>query len=156
MRRKDERYTKWLNDIRSRQPLLDDPEALTTAVMDRIARTERRKAPERRARKRNEKAARIRLCVGLWTSGIAAAVLLCLLLAETAPLPAGPSGKEASAGETRLRYAASLPVEEWRGMTLTERKDYLVNRRKRQTALREERDARLARFKEPLDVEPIK
>ena len=70
MRQEDKRYEEWLSGIRSGQPVLDHPEDLTSAIVQRISQT---------VSKRKRRNFIIRSCV----LGTVAAVWLCLLLGET-------------------------------------------------------------------------
>ena len=66
MRQEDKRYEEWLSGIRSGQPVLDHPEDLTSAIVQRISQT---------VSKRKRRNFIIRSCV----LGTVAAVWLCLL-----------------------------------------------------------------------------
>ena len=37
MKQEDKQYEKWLAEVKSRQPILDNPEELTASILDRIS-----------------------------------------------------------------------------------------------------------------------
>lgn len=108
MRQKDKRYEEWLSGIRSGQPVLDHPEDLTSAIVQRISQT---------VSKRKRRNFIIRSCV----LGTVAAVWLCLLLGETFfPSFSDGAEKEYSAWQCT---SFSLP-ENWKKMSLMEKGNY--------------------------------
>lgn len=112
MKQENRHYEEWLTEVRSRQPALSNPEELTAAIMRQVSAM-----PSRKKRKR--------FLISSWISGIAAALLLCLLISETlfTPVPYGlePEGK---VHLQQQHNAPSLP-EGWGKMSLTEKSDYL-------------------------------
>ena len=41
MKQEDKQYEKWLAEVKSRQPILDNPEELTASILDRISGPQR-------------------------------------------------------------------------------------------------------------------
>ena len=74
MKQEDKQYEKWLAEVKSRQPILDNPEELTASILDRISGI----SPPKKQRK---------FLIGAWASGIAATLLL-LLFINSIPLRA--------------------------------------------------------------------
>lgn len=121
MKQEDKRYEEWLKDVRNRQPMMSNPEELTANIMHRVARM-----PKRKTRKK--------LLVVSRLSGVAAALLFCLLVGEPffTPMPDdGRAGEwhlnSTQAGKVNLRQesaACALP-EGWSKMHLAEKGEYL-------------------------------
>ena len=70
MKQEDKQYEKWLTEIKSNQPILENPEELTATILNRISGI----SPERKRRK---------FLIGAWASGIAASLLLLLFINDT-------------------------------------------------------------------------
>ena len=70
MKQEDKRYEKWLTEVKSNQPILENPEELTATILNRISGI----SPERKRRKFH---------IGAWASGIAASLLLLLFINDT-------------------------------------------------------------------------
>ena len=79
MKQDDKLYNEWLDEVRNVQPILSNPDELTTAILQQVSRI----VPRKKKRKS--------LLIGSWVSGIAAGLLLCLLVSETllSPVPDG-------------------------------------------------------------------
>ena len=79
MKQDDKLYNEWLDEVRNVQPILSNPDELTTAILQQVSRI----VPQKKKRKS--------LLIGSWVSGIAAGLLLCLLVSETllSPVPDG-------------------------------------------------------------------
>ena len=74
MKQEDKQYEKWLAEVKSRQPILDNPEELTASILDRISGI----SPPKKQRK---------FLIGAWASGIAATLLLLLFINDTCFTP---------------------------------------------------------------------
>ena len=61
MKQEDKQYEKWLTEIKSNQPILENPEELTATILNRISGI----SLERKRRK---------FLIGAWASGIAASL----------------------------------------------------------------------------------
>ena len=61
MKQEDKQYEKWLTEVKSNQPILENPEELTATILNRISGI----SPERKRRK---------FLIGAWASGIAASL----------------------------------------------------------------------------------
>ena len=82
MKQEDKQYEKWLAEVKSRQPILDNPEELTASILDRISGI----SPPKKQRK---------FLIGAWASGIAATLLLLLFINDTCFTPVSQrTGKE--------------------------------------------------------------
>lgn len=118
MKQEDKGYKEWLAEIRTGQPLLDNPEELTKNIMQRIGRTKLK----RRKRK---------FIIGSWFLGVAAGIGLCLLLNETLFSPVmggtdreGESRREVSQVKVHgIRQYFSLPAN-WENMSFSEKSSY--------------------------------
>ena len=64
MKQEDKQYEKWLTEVKSNQPILENPEELTATILNRISGI----SPERKRRK---------FLIGAWASGIAAHYYSC-------------------------------------------------------------------------------
>lgn len=73
MKQEDKQYEKWLTEVKSNQPILENPEELTATILNRISGI----SPERKRRK---------FLIGAWASGIAASLLLLLFINDTCSL----------------------------------------------------------------------
>lgn len=110
MRKEDKRYEKWLSEVKSSQPALSNPEALTAAVLQRIDRV----ALKKRKRK---------FIISSWVFGAIASLLLCLFLNETLFTPV--SGEINKEGECYIwQNTPSVLPENWKEMTPLERGRY--------------------------------
>ena len=67
MKQEDKKYEEWLTEIKNRQPILENPEELTAAILNKITDN----APKKK---------KIRYLVGAWISGTAATLLLFLFI----------------------------------------------------------------------------
>ena len=67
MKQEDKKYEEWLTEIKNKQPILENPEELTAAILNKITDN----APKKK---------KIRYLVGAWISGTAATLLLFLSL----------------------------------------------------------------------------
>ena len=67
MKQDDKLYNEWLDEVRNVQPILSNPDELTTAILQQVSRI----VPRKKKRKS--------LLIGSWVSGIAAGLLLCLV-----------------------------------------------------------------------------
>ena len=75
MKQEDKKYEEWLTEIKNRQPILENPEELTAAILNKITDN----APKKK---------KIRYLVGAWISGTAATLLLFLFINDASfPLP---------------------------------------------------------------------
>lgn len=111
MKQEDKYYEEWLTEIRNRQPVMSNPDELTANILQQVSRI-----PYQKRRKK--------LLIGSWLSGIAASLLLCLLVSETLfnPVPYNiRSGEDYRLQESTIY---SLP-EGWEGMNLSQKGDYL-------------------------------
>lgn len=111
MKQEDKHYEEWLTEIRNRQPVMSNPDELTANILQQVSRI-----PHQKQRKK--------LLIGSWLSGIAAGLLLCLLVSETifSPVPYNiRSGEDYRLQESTIY---SLP-EGWEGMNLSQKGDYL-------------------------------
>ena len=70
MKQDDKLYNEWLDEVKNVQPILSNPDELTTAILQQVSRI----VPQKKKRKS--------LLIGSWVSGIAAGLLLCLLVSE--------------------------------------------------------------------------
>ena len=118
MKQDDKLYNEWLDEVRNVQPILSNPDELTTAILQQVSRI----VPRKKKRKS--------LLIGSWVSGIAAGLLLCLLVSETllSPVPDG----------VQENSAYSLP-EGWERMRLSEKSDYLSGQYVQYKKLRQKR-----------------
>ena len=118
MKQDDKLYNEWLDEGRNVQPILSNPDELTTAI------------PQKKKRKS--------LLIGSWVSGIAAGLLLCLLVSETllSPVPDGVRVEEEYRFQENSAY--SLP-EGWERMRLSEKSDYLSGQYVQYKKLRQKR-----------------
>ncbi|WP_303207679.1 hypothetical protein [Bacteroides oleiciplenus] len=113
MKQDDRHYEEWLAEIRGRQPVMSNPDELAANILQRVARTSS-------GRKKKKL-----LIVG-WLSGIAAGLLLSLLVSETlfTPVPYEVKPMEGYRLQVNDTYSFSLP-EGWEKMRLSEKSDYL-------------------------------
>lgn len=81
MKREDEYYEKWLGALKGTQPVLDNPDELTAAIMQKVSEASQQGLSSQsfRISSRRQKV----LSVGSWVSVAAAGLLLCLLVGET-------------------------------------------------------------------------
>lgn len=111
MKQEDKRYEEWLKDVRNRQPLMSNPEELTASILQRVALMPKRKQ-------------RRKLLIGRWLSGVAAGLLLCLLISEAILTTAADNVR---VGELYLRQESSafaIPAG-WDKMNIAEKSEYL-------------------------------
>ena len=84
MKQEDKKYEEWLTEIKNKQPILENPEELTAAILNKITDN----APKKK---------KIRYLVGAWISGTAATLLLFLFIND-ACFPPSPSEAETQNG----------------------------------------------------------
>lgn len=106
MKQEDKQYAKWLTEIKSNQPILENPEELTAAILNRISGI----SPERKQRK---------FLIGAWASGIAASLLLLLFINDTC-FTAVPHPTEMQNEYDNWSNSIPLP-DNWEEMRLLER-----------------------------------
>ena len=113
MKQDDKLYNEWLDEVRNVQPILSNPDELTTAILQQVSRIVPRKK-------------------------IAAGLLLCLLVSETllSPVPDGVRVEEEYRFQENSAY--SLP-EGWEKMRLSEKSDYLSGQYVQYKKLRQKR-----------------
>lgn len=109
MKEEDRKYEEWLNEIRSKQPVLNNPDQLAADIMQRVSGMRK---PQKNLH-----------LFGSWLSGIAAAILLCFLLTETMRMPV-PSDCENPRFIWESATASPLP-QNWKSMTLAEKGSFL-------------------------------
>lgn len=119
MKQDDKLYNEWLDEVRNVQPILSNPDELTTAILQQVSRI----VPRKKKRKS--------LLIGSWVSGIAAGLLLCLLVS-----PDGVRVEEEYRFQENSAY--SLP-EGWEKMRLSEKSDYLSGQYVQYKKLRQKR-----------------
>lgn len=101
MKQEDKRYEEWLKDVRNRQPMMSNPEELTANIMQRVARM-----PKRNTRRK--------ILIGSRLSGVAAVLLLCLLVGDLFHTPMPDDGR---AGEWHLNGTQAGKVNLWQEST---------------------------------------
>lgn len=106
MKQEDKQYEKWLTEIKSNQPILENPEELTATILNRISGI----SPERKRRK---------FLIGAWASGIAASLLLLLLINDTC-FTSVPHRTEMQNEYDNWSNSIPLP-DNWEEMRLLER-----------------------------------
>lgn len=112
MKQDDRHYEEWLAEIRGKQPVMSNPDELSANILQRVART----SFQRRKKKK--------LLVAGWLSGIAAGLLLCLLVGETLFTPVPCDVRSMEGYRLQENNAYSLP-EGWEKMRFSEKSDYL-------------------------------
>ncbi|WP_455585512.1 hypothetical protein [Bacteroides sp.] len=110
MKQEDKRYEEWLSEIRNKQPVLDNPEELTAAILQRVVRTDSKKK-------------RRKFIIGSWVLGIAAGFLLCLLINEVFFMPVSEEVNKKEEYCFRQSTLPSFPAN-WGEMSLSERHSY--------------------------------
>ena len=110
MKQEDKQYEKWLTEIKSNQPILENPEELTATILNRISGI----SPERKRRK---------FLIGAWASGIAASLLLLLLINDTC-FTSVPHRTEMQNEYDNWSNSIPLP-DNWEEMRLLEKNTYL-------------------------------
>lgn len=106
MKQEDKQYEKWLTEIKSNQPILENPEELTATILNRISGI----SPERKRRK---------FLIGAWASGIAASLLLLLFINDTC-FTSVPHRTEMQNEYDNWSNSIPLP-DNWEEMRLLER-----------------------------------
>lgn len=131
MKREDEYYSKWLDKLKTTQPILERPDELTAAIMQRVSQSS---LSLPRSTKKNR-----RLLIGRWGSLVAASLLLCLLVGETFFSTATVPTKEEAVFAWR-GASVSLP-ENWVAMNRIEKSSYLssICRQKELRRMKKER-----------------
>lgn len=108
MKQEDKKYEEWLTEIKNRQPILENPEELTAAILNKITDN----APKKK---------KIRYLVGAWISGTAATLLLFLFIND-ACFPSSLSEAETQNGYVyQPNGTSSLTGELGRNATLGEK-----------------------------------
>lgn len=119
MKEEDRKYEEWLRELKAKQPVLTNPQQLTTDILQRVSAS-------------NRKSSRKRLySFGSWLSGIAATLLLCFLLTETL------SPNDEDSGFIRATTTTSSLPPNWESMSLTEKGSYLIAYQKKQKRQKE-------------------
>ena len=95
MKQEDKKYEEWLTEIKNKQPILENPEELTAAILNKITDN----APKKK---------KIRYLVGAWISGTAATLLLFLFIND-ACFPPSPSEAETQNGYVYQPNGTSFP-----------------------------------------------
>lgn len=113
MKQEDKQYEKWLTEIKNRQPILENPEELTTAILNSIS------VPSSRHKRK-------KYLLGAWLSGLAAAILLFLFINDTYFSPI-PRQIEKRNGNLPNSSIITLP-DNWKEMKLSEKNSYLSAR----------------------------
>lgn len=130
MKQADEQYEKWLTEIKNRQPILENPDKLTTAILDSIPQTSSR----RKGRK---------YLIGAWLSGMAAAILILLFINDTYFSSVPQQIERQNVYDNwRNSNVFSLP-DNWKEMGLSEKNSYLSTQ---YTQHRQLRKAQLFKF----------
>lgn len=106
MKQEDKQYEKWLTEVKSNQPILENPEELTATILNRISGI----SPERERRK---------FLIGAWASGIAASLLLLLFINDTC-FTSVPHRTEMQNEYDNWSNSIPLP-DNWEEMRLLER-----------------------------------
>lgn len=124
MKQEDKQYEEWLSELKNKQPILKNPEELTTAILNSIPSSPSHPKPGRR-----------KFLIGAWLSGLAAAVLLLLFIndAYLSPMP-----QQNEYGDWQNSTSFSLP-ENWKEMGLQEKNNYLSSQFTRHRQLRQTR-----------------
>lgn len=124
MKQEDKQYEEWLSELKNKQPILKNPEKLTTAILNSIPSSPSHPKPGRR-----------KFLIGAWLSGFAAAVLLLLFINDTylSPIP-----QQNEYGDWQNSISFSLP-ENWKEMGLQEKNNYLSSQFTRHRQLRQTR-----------------
>lgn len=115
MKQEDKQYEKWLSEIKNRQPILENPEELTTAILNSISHPS---SPHKRKK----------YLLGAWLSAMAAAILLFLFINDTyfSPIPQ-QAERQNDYGNLQYSSIISLP-DNWNEMKLSEKNSYLSTR----------------------------
>ena len=106
----NKQYEKWLTEVKSNQPILENPEELTATILNRISGI----SPERKRRK---------FLIGAWASGIAASLLLLLFINDTC-FTSVPHRTEMQNEYDNWSNSIPLP-DNWEEMRLLEKNTYL-------------------------------
>ena len=126
MKQEDKKYEEWLTEIKNKQPILENPEELTAAILNKITDN----APKKK---------KIRYLVGGWISGTAATLLLFLFIND-ACFPPSPSEAETQNGYVYQPNGTSFPLpENWEEMQLLEKSTYLSSQYTQHRKLRQTR-----------------
>lgn len=124
MKQENKHYEKWLTDLKSSQPVLQNPEELTAAIMQQVSKALIKK------KKRT-------WLIGAWSSGIAATFLLCMLINDICFSPAfSPMVEQSGYEYWQNSTSLSLP-ENWNDMKLLEKNSYLSSRYAQSRQLRQ-------------------
>lgn len=122
MKQEDKQYEEWLSELKNKQPILKNPEELTTSILNSIPRS-------------HPKTGRRKFLIGAWLSGFAAAVLLLLFINDTylSPIPQQNEYED-------WQNSTSFPLpENWKEMGIQEKNNYLSSRFTRHRQLRQTR-----------------
>ena len=120
MKQEDKQYEKWLTEVKSNQPILENPEELTATILNRISGI----SPERKRRK---------FLIGAWASGIAASLLLLLFINDTCftSVPHRTEMQNATAGKEYLSILSiytTPEIPEDANLTSHQRKTIKIDR----------------------------
>lgn len=108
MKQEDKKYEEWLTEIKNKQPILENPEELTAAILNKITDN----APKKK---------KIRYLVGAWISGTAATLLLFLFINDACFPPSFRSRNAKWICLSAKRHFISLTGELGRNATLGEK-----------------------------------
>lgn len=125
MTKKDQQYEAWLADIKNRQPILNNPEALTDSIFHAISQTNALKRKRRL------------YSFGAWISGAAAICLFVILIYDASFQPE----RQTHIANLPTESAHSLP-DRWNEMKLSEKTTYIYTQYKQ----RRERQVYLSQF----------
>lgn len=128
MKQKDNQYESWLSEIKAAQPVLKNSEELTAGILNRIAGV----SPPKRERK---------FLIGAWLSGVAAILLLLLLINDTCYPPSSSLAEKQTEYEN-LSNRIPLP-DNWKEMRFIEKNIYLSSQ---YTQHRKEREIQISQI----------
>lgn len=130
MKQEDKQYEKWLTELKIRQPVLENPEELTTTILNRISRI-------------SSGSKRKKYLVGAWLSGVAATVLLLLFINDTYFLPTVQQAETQNEYLNRTNSPSHSLPDNWDEMKPLEKNKYLSSQYTQRKQLRQ---ARISRF----------
>lgn len=121
MKQEDDYYERWLDKLKTTQPVLAHPDELTAAIMQRVSQNPgpTESLPPGRMLRKPQKL----LLLGSWASGVAAGLLLCVLLGETF-FPSLPVAVEKEKPFT-WKVASFVFPAHWEEMTTVEKSRYV-------------------------------
>lgn len=124
MKQENKEYEKWLSEIKSRQPILDNPEQLTMTILNQITETPSEKRP-------------VKFLIGAWVSGIAATLLLLLFINDLCLPPSSPETKTLNEYPNWINGTPPSLPNNWEEMKLPEKNAYLSSRYAQHRKLRQ-------------------